>query len=234
MQPFENVREQLLKAGIAAGHVNRYVMELREHLADLTAKERGNGADAGQAAARARTLMGSDAQLVQAMLDRSPPRALSVKAPWAVFGLLPVVGLFLIIMVTAMGMMRLTVPVRAQLPADMPGGYQALIAAVSLFTSYALGPLAAAVCITIALRQRLTSAWVWTGLVLIALFCGLFGFYAPSAPGMPYHMAALVYESGHNVNVAGTLALIALRAGVLFVLAAFAWRTLRNRQTGIA
>ena len=67
-KPFENVREQLLKAGIAAGHVNRYVVELREHLADLTSRERANGA--GDAAARARTIMGSDAQLVQAPEDR--------------------------------------------------------------------------------------------------------------------------------------------------------------------
>ena len=75
-KPFENVREQLLEAGIAAGHVNRYIIELREHLADLTSRERANGADPKDAASKARTLMGSDAQLVQAMLDRSPPRAL--------------------------------------------------------------------------------------------------------------------------------------------------------------
>ncbi len=229
MQPFENVRGELLKAGIAAGHVNRYVVELREHLADLTAKERAGGADAGSAAARARTLMGSDAQLVQAMLDRSPPRALSVKAPWAVFGALPVMGIIAVIMLIGMTMMRLTFSVRAQMPAEMPGGYQALLAGVSLFTTYLIGPLATAACISVALRQRLNSAWVWTGLVLIAVLSGLFGFYVPTAPRMPYHMITMAYEDG-RVSAAGTLLLVALRAGVLFVLAALAWRTLKARQ----
>jgi len=232
-KPFENVREQLLQAGIAAGHVNRYVMELREHLADLTSRERTNGADAGQAAAKARTIMGSDAQLVQAMMDRSPPRSLAVKAPWAVFGILPVVAIFVLIFLIGMTMMRLTFPVRTQLPTEMTSGYQALLAAVSLFTTYLIGPLAAAACIAVAVRQRLNSAWVWVGLVLIALLCGLFGFYTPSVPKMPYHLVTLAYDNGH-VSPAATFGLIGLRAGVLFVLAALAWRTLRNRQPSAA
>ena len=72
MQPFETVREQLLKAGIAASHVNRYIVELREHLADLTAKERADGAP--DATAKARTLMGGDLPQLRCrqMLD---PRA---------------------------------------------------------------------------------------------------------------------------------------------------------------
>lgn len=225
MQPFETVRERLLRAGIAASAVNRYVVELREHLADLTARERAAGLDAGEAASRARTLMGTEAQLAQAMIDRGAPRALSVKAPWAVFALLPVVGIVAVIWLIAMAMMRILMPVHAALP----GGYRALIAAAGFFASYAIGPLAAAACIAVALRQRLTSGWVWTGLALIALLSGFFGFYPPSAPGMPYHAATLAYANGH-VSAAATLALVGLRAAVLFVLAALAWRALRARQ----
>ena len=230
MQAFENVREQLLKAGIAAGAVNRYIVELREHLADLTAKERANGA--ADAPARARTLMGSDAQLVQAMIDRGAPRALSVKAPWAVFGLLPVVAIIAVGWLVAMTMMRLLMPVRATLPADMPGGYQTLVAAASIFTGYVLGPLLAALCITTALRQRLSSAWVWVGLALIALFSGFFAFHAPSTQHDMYRATTIVVANGH-VDGAATLALVALRAAVLFILAAFAWRTLKNRQSSV-
>lgn len=233
MQPFENVREQLLKAGIAAGAVNRYVVELREHLADLTGRERGNGADARDAETRARTIMGSDAQLVQAMLDRDPPRALSVKAPWAVFGLLPVLAIIVVSWVVAMTMMRVMMPVSRLLPGQMPDGYQSQITAATVLTGYLVGPLLAALCIATALRQRLASAWVWTGLALIALFSGLFSFHAPSNAGDMYRATALVTENGH-VDGAATLVLIAVRAGVLFVLAALAWRALRARQAGMA
>ena len=232
-KPFENVREQLLQAGIAASHVNRYIMELRDHLVDMTSRERINGADAKDASARARTLMGSDAQLVQAMLDRSPPRSLAVKAPWAVFGLLPVVAIFAVSWLVTMMMMRLLWPVRTLMPADMPGGYQALIAAVTIFTGYVLGPMLAAGCLAIALRQRLSSAWVWAGLVLISLFSGFFAFHAPDAE-RPMYGAALVVMHGGHVDPAGTLMLVGLRAAVLFALAAIAWRTLRNRQTSVA
>jgi len=233
MQPFENVREQLLKAGIAAGHVNRYVVELREHLADLTNRERANGADAREAANKACTIMGSDAQLVQAMLDRSPPRALSVKAPWAVFGVLPVVAIIAVSWIVAMTMMQLMMPVMRLLPGQMPSGYQALLTAVTILTGYLVGPLLAALCIATALRQRLDTVWVWAGLGLIALFSGLFAFHASTGAGDPYRAVSLVSVNGH-VDGAATLVLVAIRAGVLFAIATFAWRTLRNRQTATA
>ena len=232
-QSFENVREQLLKAGIAAGAVNRYIVELREHLADLTARERANGLEAKDAAARARTLMGTDAQLVQAMIDRGAPRALAVKAPWAVFGLLPVAAIFGVSWLIAVATMRLFLPVRGLMPAQMPGGYQALIAGVVIFTGYVFGPLLAAGCIAIALRQRLSTAWVWTGLVLIALFSGLFAFHAPDADRPMYGSALVVMHGGH-VDPAGTLLMVGLRAGVLFALSTLAWRTLKARQAGAA
>ncbi len=233
MQPFENVREQLLKAGIAAGHVNRYVTELREHLTDLVNRERSSGADAKDAAAKARAIMGSDAQLVQAMLDRAPPRALSVKAPWAVFGLLPVVTIIAVGWIVAMGMFNLMMPVHRLLPDQMPGGYQTLIAAATIFTGYVVGPLLAALCIATALRQRLVSAWVWAGLALIALFSGAFAFHAPSSAGDMYRAIALVTENG-RVNGAASLMLIGMRAVVLFALSVLAWRTLKNRQASAA
>jgi hypothetical protein len=229
MQPFENVREQLLKAGIAAGPVNRYIVELREHLADLTAKERASGA--ADAPSRARTLMGTDAQLVQAMLDRSPPRALAVKAPWAVFGVLPVVAILVVAWITVRVMMSLLWPVHAQLPAEMPGSYQALIAGVTIFTGYLLGPLLAAACIAVAIRQRLSSAWVWVGLALIALFSGFFTFHAPTTQHDAYRAAAIVMSNG-RVDGAATLMLVGARAAMLFALAGTAWRTLKNRQAG--
>jgi hypothetical protein len=92
-EAFLNVRESLLRAGIAPRHVNRYVMELRDHLADLVAREHSAGLDLPAAASKARMILGTDTQLVQAMLDRDAPLSLAAKAPWAVFGILPLLAL---------------------------------------------------------------------------------------------------------------------------------------------
>jgi hypothetical protein len=221
---FENVREQLLKAGIAPRHVGRYVTELREHLADLVSRERATGLDAGEAEARARTILGSDAQLTQAMLDRSPPRSWAVKAPWAVFGIFPVVTIVAVSAIVTMSLFNLLMPVMGQLPSEMPAGYQLLIAAAVILTGYVVGPFLAALCISIALRQRLSSAWVWVGLAAISLFSGFFGFHAPSGPNDPYRAVQL------GDGVLGTLMLVGLRASVLFILAALAYRALKAHR----
>jgi hypothetical protein len=58
VKPFNELRERLLRAGVAPRHVRRYLKELADHLADLTAEEERagrSGADAESAAlARAR------------------------------------------------------------------------------------------------------------------------------------------------------------------------------------
>jgi hypothetical protein len=231
---FENVREQLLRAGIAPRHVSRYVVELREHLTDLIARERATGLDARAAEAKARTILGSDSQLAQAMIDRGAPRALAVKAPWAVFGLLPVVAIVAISWIVAMAMFNLMVPVRSLMPAEMPAGYQALIAMAKIFTGYVVGPLSAAACIAIALRQRLSSGWVWLGLALVAQFSSIFAFHAPTASDPMYRATALVMTDAHVINAAATLQLLTLRALVLFSLSALAWRVLKARQAATA
>jgi hypothetical protein len=52
-KPFHQLRERLLRAGVAPRHVRRYLTELDEHLADLMAEEEAAGrsrADAETAA----------------------------------------------------------------------------------------------------------------------------------------------------------------------------------------
>src|ERR1700720_2457956 len=52
-KPFHELRERLLRAGVAPRHVRRYLAELADHLADLRAEEEGAGrsrADAESAA----------------------------------------------------------------------------------------------------------------------------------------------------------------------------------------
>jgi hypothetical protein len=233
-QPFENVREQLLRAGIAPRHANRYVTELREHLADVSARERATGQDARQAQERALALMGSDAQLVQSVLDRGAPRSLAARAPWSVFAVLPVVLLVAVILVTGFSMFQLLLPVRGLAPSEMPTGYVGLVTVISFISSYLIGPLLAAGCIAVALRQRLASGWVWVGLALVALVSGPLGFHMHSIASdngemhTVYSGVGLVFLNGH-ANLAATLGLAALRTVVLFTMAATAYRVLQSR-----
>lgn len=236
MRPFENVREQLLRAGIAPRHARRYVTELREHLADLVAQERAAGLDQAAAEQRARSLLGSDAQLAQTML-RTARRSLAARAPWSVFAVLPVALLVLAILLTGAVMMQMLMPVRGLAPAEMPAGYQGLIATVSFATSYLPGPLLACLCIGVALRQRLASRWVWVGLALIAFISGPLGFQmhyiAADGGGRTLFSAArIVYEQGRP-DLAATLGAALLRTLILFAAAAIAYRALRQRLQSV-
>jgi hypothetical protein len=229
-----SVREQLLRAGIAPRYANRYVVELREHLADLTERERRAGLDGNAAAERAGELLGSNAQLVQAMIEKTP-RSLSARAPWAVFTLLPVLVLLVAIAAIDLSMKRLLEPVHAAWPGGVPNTYFGLITAVSFATSYLLGPLFVAGCIAIALRQRLSSHWVWIGLGLVAVLSGMFGFYMNVFPAIGGHSVGTTFSAAPIVIVDGrvsgaaTLSLVAARAAVLFTIAVVAFRSLRTR-----
>jgi hypothetical protein len=215
-----------LRAGIAPRHAGSYVTELREHLADLTERERAMGQESKAAAERARALLGTDTELVQEMIACGTPRSLAARIPWAVFVLLPVVAILLLIVAIGDTMFHIFMAVHALEPTAMPGGYHALFLLVSFTASYLIGPLIALCCIAVALRQRLSSPWVWVGLAFIALVSGVFGFY--HSPGAPYEGILHVRVNGH-VDAGATLAMIGLRAAVLFTLAAIVYRTLRTR-----
>lgn len=109
--------------------------------------------------------------------------------------------------------------------------------ALTFFGGYVIGPMLAALCIATALRQRLSSNWVWIGLALVALASGPFGihinFLMPAGDipgGIRGSAAPAVYENG-QINMAATFAMMTLRTSVLFVLAALAYRALKARQT---
>src|SRR5580698_7179055 len=112
MRPsFDSLREQLLRAGIAPRRVRRYVVELREHLIDLTEQERALGLDARQAGERAMVLLGADAELALAMIRSSPSLSLAARAPWMVFVIWPVSLLVAAILLNDLLLMHLLTPV---------------------------------------------------------------------------------------------------------------------------
>ena len=232
--PLENVREQLLRAGVPPRFARRYVIELREHLTDLTERERNAGLDPTAASQRARELLGTDTQLAQAMIETAP-RTLAARAPWAVFALLPVVTALALIAAIVALMFRVLEPVQAAWPGGVPNTYVGTIAVASFVSSYLLGPAIAAVCIAVSLRQRLSSRWVWIGFGLVAVTSSLFGFHMNVRPpfagdpgGVSFAVVRAVLVDG-RFSTAATLSLAAMRATVLFTIAAFALLSLRRR-----
>jgi hypothetical protein len=101
---FEALRENLLKGGIAPRHVRRYLAELDDHLADLTAREIGAGYDGEDAAIRARAALGDDATLAGAMLAQRKLRSLTARAPWLVFRLMPPLAAILVFVVPTLAL----------------------------------------------------------------------------------------------------------------------------------
>jgi hypothetical protein len=231
----EKVRAQLLRAGISPGHVNRYIRELEEHLTDLIARERGAGLNTPEAEAKARNLLGTDAQLVQAMIDRSAPRSLAARAPWAIFGVVPLVLLVVATALLARWSMSYFFPYRELAAAEIPESVRTIGATLSFIGSYVIGPALAALCVVIALRQRLSSRWVWVGLALIALVFGPIGFHVLFLPpeggtpgGIHGSAAQIVFEDGH-INAAATLATMGVRTVVLFAVSALVYGVFRQR-----
>lgn len=90
---FHELGERLLRAGVAPRHVRRYLTELAEHLADLTAEEERAGRNRARAEGAALARLGRTEDLAQTMIERRELRSWTARAPWAVLGLGPVLAL---------------------------------------------------------------------------------------------------------------------------------------------
>src|SRR5579859_1830609 len=68
----DELRERLLRAGVAPRHVRRYLAELRDHLADLTAEEERAGHGRAEAESAALVRLGGMDDLAKAMIGLAP------------------------------------------------------------------------------------------------------------------------------------------------------------------
>lgn len=87
------LRERLLGAGVAPRHVHRYLTELREHWSDLIAEEERAGRNRADAETLARARLGRVDDLARILIERPELRSWTARAPWAVLGAGPLLGL---------------------------------------------------------------------------------------------------------------------------------------------
>jgi hypothetical protein len=177
---FRELRERLLRAGVAARHVRRYLAELQDHLLDLQAEEERSGLGREDAEAEAMRRLGAPEDLAQAMMQQRQFRAWCVRAPWAVFGLAPLLLLVASWCVTV-AMLWLgwrLFPADAVTPFGGHAGKHSMFELSNIYFQvnhvfYYLAPMLLGWSVgLIAARQRVKAWWPIAGLILIALIGG--------------------------------------------------------------
>jgi|ERR1035437_7711815 hypothetical protein len=175
-RPFNQLRERLLRAGVAPRHVRRYLAELADHLADLKAEEQRAGRSPQEAESAALARLGSMDDLARAMIEQRHFQAWCVRAPWAVFGVVPLLALagawFMALFILWSGWQTF-------LPgADSPFGAGPVHGLANLYFQagkaiYFFAPFIVGWgIVVIAARQRFKAIWPIMGLVLIAWMGG--------------------------------------------------------------
>ncbi|MGC2636462.1 MAG: permease prefix domain 1-containing protein [Acidobacteriaceae bacterium] len=173
--PFRELRERLLRAGVAPRHVSRYLAELSDHLSDLTAEEARGGLSRADAASAALARLGDTDRLAAAILGKPQLQSWSARAPWAAFALAP---LCLLAAAYLLACLWLWLGWHAFLPAaDTPFGghthgpvygFQNLCFQAGKYF-YIAAPLLVGWSIAlVAARQRLRAAWPMVGCALVA------------------------------------------------------------------
>jgi len=174
-KPFNELRERLLRAGVAPRHVRRYLTELADHLADLRAEEERAGRSRADAESAALTRLGGMDDLAKAMTEQRQFQSWSVRAPWATFGLAPLLLLaaawFVALFILWFGW-KMFLPGSDTPFAPAGDGFanvyfqidRAFFFGVPILIGWGIG--------LIAVRQRFKAVWPIAGLVLIALIGG--------------------------------------------------------------
>jgi hypothetical protein len=224
-KPLHDLRERLLRAGVAPRHVRRYLGELTDHLADLRTEEVRAGRGAAEAESAAFARLGSADDLAKAMIEQRQFQSWCVRAPWAMSSLAPVLllaGAWVIALFILWSGWQIFLP-----GASTPFGDHddRLFDAANLYFQlgkaiYFFAPILVGWGIAlIEARQRLKAIWPAIGLVLIALIGGASEVHAgrTAVPGglghirMSFNLAASVH-GGYPFGLVHAAILLAVTA----------------------
>jgi hypothetical protein len=183
---FNELRERLLRAGIAPRHVRRYLAELTDHWVDLVAEEHHAGRSRADAESAAFTRLGEIDHLARAMIDQRRFQSFSARAPWLIFGLAPICLLasaYLVACAILWSGWKIFLP-DADTPFVRIDGLAILYFGAGRWLYYGAPFLIGWGIAFIALRQRFTAVWPCVALILLALLGGLVQVHAGRAmPG---------------------------------------------------
>jgi hypothetical protein len=174
-KPFNELRERLLRAGVAPRHVRRYLRELSDHLADLTAEEVSAGRNGADAESAALARLGGMDELAKAMIGQQNYQSWSVRAPWATFGIAPLLvlaGAYYLALFILWSGWKMFLPDAITPFGVRTGGPTYAIENIYFQTGrmiYFGAPLFVGwALVIVAARQRLKAIWPFGGLALVA------------------------------------------------------------------
>jgi hypothetical protein len=225
-KPFNELRERLLRAGVAPRHVRRYLTELGEHLADLRAEEEraGKGREDAEAAALAR--LGGMGDLAKAMIEQRQFQAWSVRALWALFSLGPVAlmaATYVVACLILWSGWKIFLPGTAS-PFVKVDGWAGIYFGLGRMIYFGAPVLVGWAVGLTAARQRVKAGWLVMSLVLIALL-GTTAHVQTSGPDVPWGAGHV----GMGIGAVGFADGFS-RAAVILLFAALpylAWRAAR-------
>jgi hypothetical protein len=174
MLDFDDLREQLLRAGIAPRHVRRYLAELRHHYDDLVAEERAHGITGPAAKEAAIARLGSTGELAAALLAKPQLRSVTARHPWLSFAILPplgvIVGFALVVIATQLVAIRggAYIP-RQGFVAPAPTWLVWTLQSTIFALNFLVVPLLGALLAWAAQRQRMKLLWPVLGMGLLLL-----------------------------------------------------------------
>jgi len=227
---FGELRERLLRAGIAPRHVRRYLNELDDHLADLRAEEERAGCSRAEAESAALARLGGMDGLAKAMIEQRQFQSWSARAPWAIFGFGPLcilaVAWFVALFILWSGW-QIFLPGTKTPFVGLIDGWAVVYFGVGrllyfggpIFIGWGMGIVAA--------RQRLNALWPTVGVALIALIAGVAQVHAnrPSPGGVGH--VSLGFALGTSVQDISTVLFHVL---VILALAVLPWPWLLWRR----
>ncbi|HEX5262291.1 MAG TPA: hypothetical protein VFW13_02110 [Phenylobacterium sp.] len=165
---FDLLRERLLQGGVRPRHAQRYLAELKDHLADLVAEERQAATGPQHAEARAMARLGNVDVLAGAMIARRELHSWSSKAPVATYVIAPTVALAACAALAMGGLVMTVTSLRGGAGGALPNWSPSLAGAVVGFCNFVLPVVLGWALAATAIRQRSRALWPVLGIVVLA------------------------------------------------------------------
>jgi hypothetical protein len=232
------LRDRLLRGGVAPRHVRRYLAELHDHLVDLRAEEALPGRPAFEAESAALARLGDLDALADAMMSQPHLRSFAARAPWAVFGLAPLAALAA---AWAVGLLILWLGWNVFLPYSLTPFVRIQGVEIFVFGSgrliYFAAPILAGWAIGLtAARQRLKPLWPALGIFLVSLVGGASQVHAARSPIFPFRRVSMgfLFWQGDLSNMLHSFqfahfAVNLILTGLPYLVWMLAWHVARRR-----
>lgn len=228
------LRERLLRAGVAPRHVRRYLTELADHLADLAAQEERTGRSRADAESAALVRLGRTDDLAKAMIDQRQCQSWCARAPWAIFGLAPLLlltGTWFVALSILWSGWRIFLP-ESDTPFVRIYGLAIFYFGVGRLLYYGAPILIGWGIGFIAARQRLKPVWPTAGLLPLALLAITAKVQASRTfPGGIGHVG-LSFAVGSSAQGLFHTLLVLLNMLVIMILPPLIWRSRQVKDTG--